>query len=83
MNDLEKISMELREEDCPFFSYEDIVYYYQKNNSDVDATLYEMLILKSEDSTISVSGLNTADTSAYFKRLASRYRKFNTGILGG
>lgn len=83
MNDVEKILKELREEDCPFFSLEDIDYYYQKNNGDVDATLYEMLILKSEDSTISVSGLNTADTSAYFKRLASRYRKFNTGILGG
>ena len=31
MNDVEKILKELREEDCPFFSLEDINYYYQKN----------------------------------------------------
>ena len=40
-----------------------------------------MLIVKSEDSTIQVSGLTTQDTSSYFKRLASRYRKRNTGNL--
>ena len=47
------------------------------------ATIYEMLIVKSEDSTISVSGLSTQDTSSYFKRLASRYKPFNSGIMAG
>ena len=47
----------------------------------MSATIYEMLILKSEDSTISVSGLNTTDTSNYFKRLASRFKSFNSGTL--
>ena len=77
------IMRELREEDCPFFSLEDIEYYLKKNGGNVEETLYEMLIIKSEDSTISVSGLSSTDTSKYFKRLASRHKTFNSGILEG
>ena len=80
---IENIKIEIRESQCPYFEDEDIEYYLKKNNNDVNATIYELLLIKSEDSAISVSGLNTGDTSAYFKRLASRYRPFNTGILGG
>lgn len=82
--DLSALKRELRENDCPFFSDEagDYEYYYNKNNGDLEATIYEMLLIKAEDSTISVSGLSTSDTSAYFRRLASRYRTFNSGVLG-
>lgn len=83
MSTIEGISRELREEQCPYFTREDILFYLKKNGNDVEATLYEMLIIKSEDSTISVSGLNTTDTSSYFKRLASRHKKFNSGVLQG
>lgn len=83
MTDIERIKKEIREEQSPYFEEEDFQYYLDKNNGDVDATIYEMLIVKSEDSTIAVSGLNTQDTSGYFKRLASRYRKYNSGILSG
>lgn len=83
MTDIERIKKEIREEQSPYFEEEDFQYYLNKNNGDVNATIYEMLIIKSEDSTISVSGLNTSDTSGYFKRLASRYKNFNSGILRG
>lgn len=83
MTDIDKVKKEIREEQAPFFLDSDFEYYLSKNNNDVNATIYEMLIIKSEDSTISVSGLNTQDTSSYFKRLASKYRQFNSGILGG
>lgn len=83
MTDIERIKKEIREEQSPYFEEGDFQYYLNKNNGDVDATIYEMLIIKSEDSTISVSGLNTSDTSGYFKRLASRYKSFNSGILKG
>lgn len=83
MTDIERIKKEIREEQSPYFEEEDFQYYLDKNNGDVDATIYEMLIIKSEDSTIAVSGLNTQDTSGYFKRLASRYRKYNSGVLSG
>lgn len=81
MTDIEIIKKEIREAQAPYFDDDDFSYYLQKNNGDVNATIYEMLIIKSEDSTISVSGLSTSDTSSYFKRLASRYRRYNSGIL--
>lgn len=83
MTDIERIKKEVREEQAPYFEDDDFQYYLEKNNGNVDATIYEMLILKSEDSTISVSGLTTQDTSSYFKRLASRYKQFNSGALKG
>lgn len=83
MTDIERIKKEIREEQSPYFEEDDFQYYLDKNGGDLDATIYEMLIIKSEDSTISVSGLNTQDTSSYFKRLASRYKQFNSGILRG
>lgn len=81
--DLAALKRELRENDCPFFSDDDINYYYNKNGKNMAATLHELFLIKAEDSTISVSGLSTSDTSAYFRRLASRYRQFNSGVLDG
>lgn len=83
MTDIERIKKEVREEQSPYFEEDDFQYYLDKNDGNVDATIYEMLIIKSEDSAISVSGLNTQDTSSYFKRLASRYKQFNSGVLKG
>lgn len=86
MTDFEKIKfirVEIREAQAPYFDEEDFLHYLKKNNGDVNATIYEMLIIKSEDSSISVSGLTTQDTSSYFKRLASRYKQFNSGELRG
>ena len=83
MTEIERIKKEVREEQAPYFEETDFQYYLDKNNGNVDATIYEMLIIKSEDSTISVSGLTTHDTSSYFKRLASRYKQFNSGALKG
>ena len=75
------IKTEIRENMSPYFDDTDIVHYYEKNCGDLDATIHELLIVKSEDSTISVSGLSTGDTSAYFKMLASKYKRFNSGVL--
>lgn len=80
---IDKIKREVREAQAPYFDEDDFQYYLDKNGGDVDATIYEMLLIKSEDSTISVSGLNTHDTSSYFKRLASRYKPFNSGVMNG
>ncbi len=84
MTDVERVYKEIREEQSPYFEDGDIEYYLEKNHGDVDATIYEMLIIKSEDSSLSLSGVNTTDTSGYFKRLASKYKKFNSGnLIGG
>jgi len=78
----EFIFRELRENQSPYFDEGDIEHYYTKNKGKVKPTIYEMLVVKSEDSTVSVSGLNTADTSNYFLRLASKYRPHSSRILG-
>lgn len=80
---VERVFREIREGQIPYFEDGDIEYYLEKNHGDVDATIYEMLIIKSEDSSIEVSGLITGDSSGYFKRLASRYKRFNSGTLIG
>jgi len=80
-NQLNIIKREIRENMSPYFDDDDISYYYDKNNGDVNATIYELLLVKAEDSTISVSGMNSTDTSSYFRRLASRYRTYNSGVL--
>lgn len=83
MTDIERIKKEIREDQSPYFEEDDFQYYLDKNDGNVNNCIYEMLIIKSEDSTISVSGLSTQDTSTYFKRLASRYKPFNSGELTG
>ena len=81
MNTIDKIKIELRETSAPFFTDEEIEYFLDKNGNDVNAAIYEMLLIKSEDTTITVSGLSTQDTSKYFRRLASRFRKSSSGQL--
>ena len=83
MNSLEDIKIILRESDVPFFSDEQLEFYLRENNGDYRATAYQCLLIKAEDTTLSVFGLNAADSSKYFRRLASRYRPHNSGILKG
>jgi hypothetical protein len=83
VGNIERIKKILREEECPFFADEDIEFYLSENNQDVNETLYQMFLIKSEDTSLNVSGLTCADTSKYFKRMAQRYRKSNSGTLKG
>ena len=83
MNSLEDLKIVLRESDVPFFSDRQLEFYLSENNGDYRATAYQCLLIKAEDTTLSVSGLSAADSSKYFRRLASRYRPHNSGILKG
>lgn len=80
---LKRMKIVLREEACPFFSDEELLFYLSENGNDEKKTLYQCLIVKSEDTTLSISGLQAADTSKYFRRLAQRYRTNNSGVLKG
>lgn len=83
LTDIERLKKELREDEIPYFNEDDFKYYLDKNGGNLRKTIYEMLIIKAENSTISVSGLSTTDTSSYFLRLASKYRPNNSGVLRG
>lgn len=82
MSTIEKLKVVLREEDCPFFTDEELEFYLLENGQDFNETAYQCLILKSENTNLVLSGLETADTSKYFRRVAQRYRKNNSRVLG-
>ena len=83
MTDIGRMKMILRENDVPYFEDEELQFYLDENGGIVNNAIYQCLIIKSENSTMSVSGLSSTDTSSYFKRLASKYKPRNSGILGG
>lgn len=83
MQSIEDLKIVLRENDIPFFTDQELDFYLKENDGDYRRTAYQCLCVKAENTTLSISGLTTADTSAYFRRLASRYRPNNSGILKG
>jgi len=83
MNSLEDLKIVLREADVPFFTDDELEFHLRENNGNYSLTAYQCLLIKAEDTTLSVSGLSAADSSKYFRRLASRYRPHNSGILKG
>ena len=83
LSDVERIKKILREEECPCFSDDDIEFYLSESKGNVNITLYQCFLIKAEDTTLSVSGLNCGDTSKYFRRLAQKYRPNNSGNLKG
>ena len=80
MSDLEELKLILREKDIPFFEDSELEYYLGQYGS-VNNAAYHCLLIKAENTALSVSGLNTADSSEYFRRLAGRYRPNNSGVL--
>lgn len=83
MTPLEELKMLIKEEDVPCFTDAELQYFLDKANGVVETAAYKCLIIKSENTTLNVSGLTTADSSAYFKRLASIYRPNGSRVLGG
>ena len=82
MGEIQELKLILREETSPFFTDEEIVYYLQKNNYNVNAAAYECLIIKAENDSISLpGGLNIADNQNYWLRLAKKYKPNGSKIL--
>ena len=82
MGEIQELKLILREETSPFFTDEEIAYYLQKNNYNVNAAAYECLIIKAENDSISLpGGLNIADNQNYWLRLAKKYKPIGSKIL--
>lgn len=82
MGEIQELKLILREETSPFFTDEEIAYYLQKNNGNINNTAYECLIIKSENDSISLpGGLNIADNQSYWLRLAKKYKPNGSKIL--
>lgn len=82
MGEIQELKLILREESSPFFSDEEIAYYLEKNNGNINNTAYECLVIKSENDSISLpGGLNIADNQSYWLRLAKKYKPNGSKIL--
>jgi len=79
-NGLNKVKLILREKDIPYFS-DDEIQQYSDLYPDEKRLLYELLLIKSQNNSLNISGITTNDDSQYFKMLAQRYRPNNSGIL--
>lgn len=80
---LEKLKTILREDAIPFFEDDQLIFHLEEAGGDLRTAAYRCLLIKAEDTTLQVSGLSAADSSKYFRRLASQYRPNNSGILSG
>lgn len=81
MEKIEQLRFNLREKSIPYFDDEELQALLENNNNDVRAASYEGLLLKAEITGLNVSGITTQDSSTYFKMLASKYVKTNSGVL--
>ena len=82
MGEIQELKLILREESSPFFSDEEIAYYLEKNNGNINNTAYECLVMKSENDSISLpGGLNIADNQSYWLRIARKYKPNGSKIL--
>lgn len=81
MEKLETLKRNIREKQYPCFTDEELQEILDTNGGNVEKASYECLIMKAENTGLSVSGLTTKDSSSYFKMLASRYIQTNSGVL--
>ena len=79
---LDRLKFILRESEMPMFTDEELQNYLDNSDS-FELALYELLLLKAENTGLQISGLTIQDTSIYFRRLAQTYRPHNSGVLGG
>ena len=82
MGEIHELKLILREETSPFFTDEEIAYYLNKNNGNINNAAYECLLLKAEDDSIQLpGGLTLANNSEYWLRLAKKYKPNGSRIL--
>ena len=82
MGEIQELKLILREETSPFFTDEEIAYYLNKNNGNINNAAYECLLLKAEDDSIQLpGGLTLATNSEYWLRLAKKYKPNGSRIL--
>lgn len=79
---LRQLKINLREsEEAPYFTDEELMYYYKQFNKDIRLTTYKLLIIKSENNAIRFNGSNMEDDSKYWLRMASMYKPNGSRVL--
>ena len=82
MGEIQELKLILREETSHLYTDEEIAYYLNKNNGNINNAAYECLLLKAEDDSIQLpGGLTLANNSEYWLRLAKKYKPNGSRIL--
>lgn len=81
ISSIDELKIVLRERDIPFFSEDELEFYLKKNKGNYEDAAYECLCIKAEDTSVQITGLSTADSSKYFRRLAALYSPNHSGVL--
>lgn len=81
MDKLEQLKFNIRESQYPCFTDQELKMMLEQCGNDVRKASYKCLIMKAENTGISVTGLTTKDSSSYFKMLASHFVTTNSGVL--
>ena len=66
MEEIQELKLRLREESSPFFTDEELHYYFSLNNNDLDKTTYDSITLP--------GGLTLANNREYWLGLAKLYK---------
>ena len=75
MGEIQELKLILREDISPFFTDEELCYYLNNNDKDVNKAAYECLLVKAEDDSISLpGGLTLANNRNYWLSLAKKYK---------
>ena len=84
INVIEELRILIRETSFEdrYFSDEELRYYLQKNNLDIETTAYHLLLIKAEDNSAKLpNGLEVNSNANYWLRLAQKYRPSNSRCL--
>lgn len=80
--DIDEVKARLREEEVPYFDDSEVEQQISLAGGDLDTATYNLAILKSQNCSLSLSGLSLPDSSQYWLRVASMYRPSQTTIVG-
>lgn len=78
---LKTLKSNLREEEYPFFTDEELERIFTECGGDMAEATYRALIIKAECDSLQLSDIDLESSRAYWLSLASLYRKNRTGSV--
>ena len=78
---LKVLKSNIREDDYPFFTDEELERIYSECNGDIQEATYRALIIKAESDKLQLSDMTLESSRRYWLSLASLYRKNRTGTM--
>lgn len=75
MGEIQELKLRLREETSPFFTDEELAYYLEMFNNDLNLTTYKLAKMKAEDDSISLpGGLSLPNNRNQWLTIAAMYK---------